>query len=187
MLRILSKYAPNAAQATDWQSKLEAFSDSNEFPYTIYALAALDYDGNLWVKIGRSYDPVGRIGTYRYADHFKEFDIREIVGIGVIGWKTLDESIHSEKFIHAQLHGFRYDAREWFTNWDTGVSPDSFVNLIKFYWRALAFVGATAEIADGLIKLVAGHGGFPSDLVSYHRVSLPDPAAEPPSRMPISA
>ena len=132
MLRILSKYATNAAQAIDWQSKLDAFSDSIEFPYTTYALAALDCDDNLWVKIGRSYDPAGRIGAYGYAAHFEEFGIKEIVGIGVVGWETLDESICSEKFIHAQLHGFRYDAREWFTNWDTDVSTNRFVNLIKF-------------------------------------------------------
>ena len=77
MLKFIKQYADKEF-AQRWQRELEIHSDSLEFQFHVYCVAGEDVDGFVWLKIGRSQQPLSRIQGYNYPDHFQEFEIKEL-------------------------------------------------------------------------------------------------------------
>lgn len=159
MLKILKRYAPNAATAIDWQSDLELLLHSDELVHFTYIVMGVDrWDKHLWAKIGRSSNPIYRIGQYGYHRYFSDFHVVELISLAAVGWESEKDSILAEKYIHRCLAHFRNGASEWFTNFGTNVDPHQFANLVGFHWASLRFSGAYVQ--DGRISW--GYGkGFP--------------------------
>jgi hypothetical protein len=162
MLKILTKYAPDAATAVDWQDNLEKLLHADGLVHFTYIVIGLDrWEKHLWVKIGRSCNPIYRIGQYGYHSYFADFKIVKLVDLSAVGWESEMDGVLAEKYMHECLGRFRNGVSEWFTNFGTGIDPRQFANLVGFHWASLRFSGAC--IVDGEISWGYGEG-FPINL-----------------------
>ncbi len=160
MLKFIERYADKML-AQKWQHDLEVHSNSLEFPHHVYCVAGEDVDGFVWLKIGRSQQLLSRIQGYNYPAHFQELEIKELIDLRLVAWRTEEESVRAEAYMHARLRPFRHDAREWFTNYGTTISSDNFTDLFLFHWSSLCIAGATAYGEGSLRKLFSTGRGFP--------------------------
>jgi hypothetical protein len=160
MLKFLKQYA-DPEFAKRWQREIEVHSSSLDFQYHVYCVAGEDVDGFYWMKIGRSSQPLTRIRDYNYPAHFQQLEIKELVDIRLVAWRTEAESVQAEAYMHAKLRLFRHDAREWFTNYGSTVLPDSFLSYFFFHWASLSAVGTTTIGKGSLCRLSLIGSGLP--------------------------
>lgn len=150
MLKMFQYYADNEEEAKRLQKSISVPDNAPELTSHIYMIEGVDCNENAWFKIGHTRDLRERFTNYNYPSHFRDRGITRIVNVSVISWDNIHNHVTAEKYLHKQLAPYRhkYDgslrrkgASEWFTNKDANVDPESFRELVYFYWGALVGYG----------------------------------------------